>query len=1082
MKYLFSLVLLFAVLALPMAHAQIAPSVEMRGGSVPSDQPFASAWFPNTILDWSPETDPDAPYNRAAVPLASRFTVPGLQANDHARLDEAGTNPLSVFAPTSGNPSQGSLDATYYAFSYWPYVEVLIFWGGSASEGLILAPNPGVTDAAHRHGIPVLGTVFFPPNVFGGQIQWVRDLVQRDGETFPVADKLIEAAEYYGFDGWFINQETVGGNAALATDLQDFMIYIQENSDLQIEWYDAMTESGSIFWQEQLNEQNDAFFQQGDVRVSDYMFLDFGWTAAELASSNAYALSLGRDPYELFAGVDYGARGLGIGTDFPRIFPEGEPHRTSLGIFRPDETLVPDLEEFYTAERTLWVGTDGNPSLEDAGSWKGIAHYIPAATSIDMMPFGTHFNVGQGLGYYLDGSNIASEAWQANGWNNLSLQDIAPTWRWWVETADTPVSVRYDFETAYQGGSSLRLAGDISSGHHVRLFQTDLDLTASTSLEIAYRVDEAGPVPLIAGLILESNLSGVATLDLGPAASAGWNVETLDLSGFAGETLAGLSLIVPASAGSGFEIHVGKMAVYESDDAPAAPSGVMVERRVDEAENEITLRLRWTASPDADEVHHYEVYRLLPNESRQFLGGTSGTAYFVPSLARVEGQASIPIEVVAITPTGVRSDPAMLTVDSFELPGVASAPSPADGATNVPTNTRLAWTPGAGTVTHTVYFGTTDDPPQVAQTDDPLYDPGDLDPQATYFWRVDETNPAGTTEGPVWSFTTGDGPSAGAALLFDGDDDFVDLGDGDDLSVTGTQVTLEARVNPTEWRDQPFQGSVLNKEQAGGAGNDEGYALRVGGEGRVNLLLGNGSWQELTTPTGALVLDAWQHVAATYDGTTMRIYVDGEQVSSRSVSHSITDNDFALRVGSSENSPERTFPGGIDEVRIWNVARSPEQIEASLETVDPASEGLVGYWRFDEGAGQTVTDETGNADPGTLGASTSFGGDDPMWTLFAPVDAEDDASGLPTEYALDQNYPNPFRKTTTIRFALPNTGFVRLHLFDVLGRRVAVLADEVLPAGTHTVRLNGATLPSGVYVVRLEAGRFSAARRLVLTR
>ena len=124
---------------------------------------------------------------------------------------------------TSNNPSQGSQTFDRFTFNYWQYVDLLVFWGGSAGEGLILAPNPGVIDAGHRNGVPVLGTVFFPPNVFGGDIQWVNDLVQTSGNTYPVADKLIEVAEYYGFDGWFINQETNGGNAALATAIRDFI-------------------------------------------------------------------------------------------------------------------------------------------------------------------------------------------------------------------------------------------------------------------------------------------------------------------------------------------------------------------------------------------------------------------------------------------------------------------------------------------------------------------------------------------------------------------------------------------------------------------------------------------------------------------------------------------------------------------------------------------------------------------------------------------------------------------------------------------------------------------------------------------
>ncbi len=184
------------------------------------------------------------------------------RAPTRGRARRAST-PISAFAPTSGNPSQGALNGNHYAFGYWPYVDALIFWGGSAGEGLILAPNPGVVDAAHRHGVPALGTVFVPPTVYGGQIQWVRDFAQRFGGALPVADKLIEAAEYYGFGGWFIHQETAGGNAALATDLQDLMAYIRATSSLRVEWYDAMIETGPIAWQGALNGQNDAFFQRG---------------------------------------------------------------------------------------------------------------------------------------------------------------------------------------------------------------------------------------------------------------------------------------------------------------------------------------------------------------------------------------------------------------------------------------------------------------------------------------------------------------------------------------------------------------------------------------------------------------------------------------------------------------------------------------------------------------------------------------------------------------------------------------------------------------------------------------------------
>jgi len=67
-------------------------------------------------------------------------------------------------------------------------MDQLVFWGGSAGEGLILAPNATVIDAAHKNGVPVLGNVYLPPTAFGGQIQWVHDFVQHDANgVFPVA-------------------------------------------------------------------------------------------------------------------------------------------------------------------------------------------------------------------------------------------------------------------------------------------------------------------------------------------------------------------------------------------------------------------------------------------------------------------------------------------------------------------------------------------------------------------------------------------------------------------------------------------------------------------------------------------------------------------------------------------------------------------------------------------------------------------------------------------------------------------------------------------------------------------------------
>ncbi len=86
-------------------------------------QPYASYWFPSTILDWDPATDPDAPFNRGTVPLAARFSNPDFNVNPHAHLDEGRVQALVAFAPTSFNPSQGSATEDYYALNYWQYID-----------------------------------------------------------------------------------------------------------------------------------------------------------------------------------------------------------------------------------------------------------------------------------------------------------------------------------------------------------------------------------------------------------------------------------------------------------------------------------------------------------------------------------------------------------------------------------------------------------------------------------------------------------------------------------------------------------------------------------------------------------------------------------------------------------------------------------------------------------------------------------------------------------------------------------------------------------------------------------------------
>ena len=86
----------------------------------------------------------------------------------------------------------------------------------------------------------------------------------------------------------------------------------------------------------------------------------------------------------------------------------------------------------------------------------------------------------------------------------------------------------------------------------------------------------------------------------------------------------------------------------------------------------------------------------------------------------------------------------------------------------------------------------------------------------------------------------------------------------------------------------------------------------------------------------------------------------------------------------------------------------------------------------------------------------------------------------PRAYTLNQNYPNPFNPQTRIEFQLPVAVNVSLDVFDVLGRRVAVLVDGLLQAGQHAALFNAEHLPNGTYVYRLHAGSYEETKAMIL--
>lgn len=91
-----------------------------------------------------------------------------------------------------------------------------------------------------------------------------------------------------------------------------------------------------------------------------------------------------------------------------------------------------------------------------------------------------------------------------------------------------------------------------------------------------------------------------------------------------------------------------------------------------------------------------------------------------------------------------------------------------------------------------------------------------------------------------------------------------------------------------------------------------------------------------------------------------------------------------------------------------------------------------------------------------------------------------DIDGLPKTFAMNQNYPNPFNPKTVIEYALPKQSQVELRVYDILGMEVALLVNQIQPAGYYSVDFDGVTLPSGVYFCRITASDYTSVKKMLL--
>ena len=215
---------------------------------------------------------------------------------------------------------------------------------------------------------------------------------------------------------------------------------------------------------------------------------------------------------------------------------------------------------------------------------------------------------------------------------------------------------------------------------------------------------------------------------------------------------------------------------------------------------------------------------------------------------------------------------------------------------------------------------------------------------------------------------------AGNALSFDGIDDYVNLGNPSELNVTG-DLTLEAWIYADDYN---VNGRIISKW-----GLSSGYELDLsGGSIRFSLNQSVGVLTPITSHNGE-----WVHVAAVKSGTLTKIYINGVYADFGSTASSITTSPNNLLIGEMANLATSYFNGKIDEVRIWNVARTETEIAENISLPLRGDEvGLVGLWHFDEPSGIAVYDATPNENNGTIMNGAVFVISGAMFSETLPVE------------------------------------------------------------------------------------------------
>jgi len=237
------------------------------------------------------------------------------------------------------------------------------------------------------------------------------------------------------------------------------------------------------------------------------------------------------------------------------------------------------------------------------------------------------------------------------------------------------------------------------------------------------------------------------------------------------------------------------------------------------------------------------------------------------------------------------------------------------------------------------------------------------------------------------------------SLSFDGNDDYVNVGNTSSLTISG-DITVSAWVYFDD-----FNTTLPNVISKITDGSNVSYGIeKKSQQDKLSFWIGDGT-DFVDAISGVLSATTWYHVVGTNDGTNSKIYINGALAGTAAQGNPAgPTGDLKIGLCSTQSQSYRYWDGLIDEVAIWNDALTADEITALYNSGNgldassnsgnySSSSNLQGYWKFNEGSGTTLTDQTSNGNNGTISGAT-WSTDTPGFvTYYVATDGSDDNDG-----------------------------------------------------------------------------------------